>query len=256
MADNEERQDRPGRERANQGGEPNETRAFGPQADETGRLGGPEETARFAPGGAAPPDRTAQMPPVGPQPGEPRAWSGRASVPPVGPPVRETTAVEWGPGEAPPSRAWWLPILVGIVALLLLAVLGYGLWLIANSRDEVPVTPSPSPSAVPSPSVQTPTSAAPTTESPSPTRPERVEVPEVVDLPLPVARAALEQAGLRYRVEYRESDRPAGRVLESNPESGEEVQPGSEVTLIVAESPDNPPTTPPATDTPGPTLTG
>ncbi|HEX2773134.1 MAG TPA: PASTA domain-containing protein [Micromonosporaceae bacterium] len=278
MANNEEWPDRPGREGAPRGDEVDQTKAFDPLADdhpeggpagrsrpdETTRFetgAGADETARFAPGGAVPPDRTAAMPPTGrgPQPGEPPAWSGRASVPPPGPPMRESVPAEWGPGEEPPSRTWWLPILIGIVALLLLAVLGYGLWLIANSRDgEVPVTPSPSPSAAPTPTVQTPTSAAPTTESPSPspTTPESVAVPPVVNLPQPMAETLLEQFGLRYRIEYRESNRPAGTVLDSDPEPGAEVAPGTEVTLIVAEQRKEPRTKPPATDAPGPTSTG
>lgn len=255
MADDEERRDRPGRGGAPHGDEVDQTRAFDPLADdhpEAGPAGrpGPGRTARQpGPGDTAPlpPDRTAAMPPAGrgPEPSEPPAWSGRASVPPPGPPVRESVPVEWGPAEEPPSRTWWLPILIGIVALLLLAVLAYGLWLIANSREEVPVTPSPSPSAVPTPTVQTPTSAAPTTESPSPSpaTPERVEVPPVVDLPLPAAQDLLERFGLRYRVEYKESNRPAGTVLESDPEPGEDVAPGTEVTLIVAEPRKEPSTT-------------
>lgn len=276
MADNEERQDRPSREGARQGDEVDQTRAFDPLADDRPAGGGPtgrpgpddtvrqpgpdaDETARFAPGGAVPLDRTAQMPPpgAGARSGEP-AWSGRARVPPPGPRVRETVPAEWIPGEEPPSRTWWLPILVGIVALLLLALLAYGLWLIANSRpEEGPVTPSPSPSAVSTPTAQTPTSAAPTSASPSPSpsTPEDVAVPPVVGLPQPVAQALLERFGLRYRVEHRESDRTPGTVLDSDPKPGEDVSPGSEVTLIVAE-PSVEPTTAPATRTPGATPTG
>jgi hypothetical protein len=269
-----------------------------PAADETNRLVGPDDAARFSPGmggapddaarfsagmggddtarfppgaggdedartapGAVPPDRTARMPPIGPgpQPGEPAAWSGRARVPPPGPPLRDSAPAEWGPVDEAPGRTWWLPILIGVVALLLLAVLAFGFWLIANTRDEEgPVTPSPSPSAVaPTPTLPTPTSAAPTTESPSPgaTTAESVTVPQVVDLPLPVAQRMLERLGLRYQVEYRESDRPARTVLDSNPEQGAEVAPGSEVRLIVAEPrEEEPPTTPPATQTPSPTI--
>jgi hypothetical protein len=285
MADNEERQDRPSREGARQGDEVDQTKAFDPLADDRPEGGGPtgrpgpddtarqpapgdtarqpgpdaDETARFAPGGAVPPDRTAQMPApgAGARPGEP-AWSGRARVPPPNPRMRETVPAEWIPGEEPPGRTWWLPILAGIVALLLLALLAYGLWLIANSRrEEGPVTPSPSPSAVSTPTAQTPTSAAPTPESASPSlsTPEHVAVPPVVGLPQPVAQALLERFGLRYQVEHRESDRIPGTVLDSDPEPGEDVSPGSEVTLIVAEPPGEP-TTAPATRTPGATPTG
>jgi hypothetical protein len=271
MADKEERQEHPGNEGARQGDGLDRTSAFDPLAgdhpeggpaerpgrDETSRLAGPAETTRLASGGAVPADRTAQLPPggPGPRPGEPQTWSGRASVPPPRAPTRESIPAEWSPDEEPPGRTWWLPILIGVMALLLLAILLYGLWLIANSRDEeAPVTPSPSPvpSAVSTPAARTPTSAAPTSESPapSPTTAESVEVPDVVDLPQPVAEALLDRFGLRHRVEHQQSDRPAGTVLESNPGPGEKVAPGSQVTLIVAEPRDEPPTTPPATSAP------
>lgn len=296
MAENEERRPGSGREATPSGDRLDQTRAVEPLADDqaegrqaqrtapgdtarhpvaddTSRLGGAGDTARFPAGGggdeatrmvpgAASPDRTAPMPPAGPgpRPGGSAAWSGRARVPPPAPPMRDGVPAEWRPVDEPPGRAWWLPILIGVVALLLLAVLAYGLWLIASARDEeAPVVPSPSPSVIaPTPTAQTPTSAAPTTASPSPspTTAESVPVPRVANLPLPVAQRILERLDLRYTVEYRESDRPAGTVLESNPQQGVQVAPGSEVRLIVAEPPAESPPVPTATPTAGPTPTG
>ena len=78
-------------------------------------------------------------------------------------------------------------------------------------------------------------------------------MPPVENLPLATAQAILDRSGLAYRVEYRTSDRPAGTVLETEPEAGELVSEGEEVTLVVSRgerTPASPTVTPSAEPTP------
>ncbi|MEH1099467.1 PASTA domain-containing protein [Micromonospora sp. CPCC 205561] len=214
--------------------------------DRTQRLPGPDERAPGADDATrqvptdrtAPMDRTAAMPPE--RSGGPAAWSGRAEVPPPRP--ADPREAEWYAGEQG-SRRWWLPILWGVIVLLLLGLLGVGLWLALQSTDDDdPGGPQPSASATrPSPTTAAPTTAsptsAPTSSSPSasPTTPAaQLPMPPVVNLPLETAQAILDDLGLGHRVEYQESDRPAGTVLSTDPEAGELIPDGEEVTLVVA----------------------
>lgn len=269
---NEERRDLPGAPDAERGaGELDRTRAFEWADDEPGVARepgrfGPDDTLRQpvgdetspypAVGGpGVPPDSTAPLPPgpPGARPDEPAAWSGRAAVPtPRRTEVPETGPVGWAVPEEPPGgRAWWLPIVAGIVALLLLTVLGYGLWLISQSRDgEAPVAPGPSASPI-IPTTAAPTSAPPTTEAPSPTASTAgtLAMPPVIDLRQEEATALLDQLDLRYRLRFRQSDQPPGTVIASDPEPGAPVSPGTRVTLIIAEAPRHARTTAPPSAT-------
>src|SRR5690349_16327378 len=61
-------------------------------------------------------------------------WTGRAAVRPPLPEEPQYGGDDWppaGPEEVPAGR-WWMPIIVGIVALLLLGLLGYGIYLIVQ----------------------------------------------------------------------------------------------------------------------------
>jgi len=64
--------------------------------------------------------------------------------------------------------------------------------------------------------------------------PETVEVPGVVDAPVEMARAWLEQAGLQSKERIVWSSRPISMVITQEPERGTEVQAGSIVTLTVS----------------------
>jgi serine/threonine-protein kinase len=65
--------------------------------------------------------------------------------------------------------------------------------------------------------------------------PEQVSVPKLVGLPQSEAIAALQSADLKVgEITPRDSDQPAGNVLESNPEEGKQVDVGTEVDLIVS----------------------
>jgi hypothetical protein len=225
--------------------------------DRTARIAPPagDRTARMAPtdraGGAPPPDdRTTRIQP-GPRnatpPGEP-AWAGRAGIPvPGGPgePPDDGPPGDWQQGPPDGGRRWWMPILIGVIALVLLGVLAFGLWLILRGDGE---TPAPAPTRT----TPTATTAAPTTppptSSPSPTAttPAPVPVPIVEGLTVEEAAQRLSDAGLSARLNYVDSDRPAGTVVGSNPGPGARVEPGSTVTLNVSSGP----TTPPATSSP------
>ncbi|MCM0678043.1 PASTA domain-containing protein [Micromonospora phytophila] len=251
------------------GGYDDQTRPLPPPAgsepvDRTQRLPGPEDRTAGQPRTPddatrpTPADRTAPMDrttPLPPDRSGPPAWSGRAEVPPPRPADPREAGTEWY-AEDPGGRRWWLPILWGVIVLLLLGLLGVGLWLALQSAHDAGTGPEPSPSpsrTSAAPTTAAPTSAAPTTSSPSaaPTTsaPARVPMPPVVNLPLETARAILDDVGLDHRVEYRESDRPPNTVVETEPDAGELVAEGEEVTLVVSR-----PEPSPTTGSPTPTV--
>ncbi|MFR9780706.1 PASTA domain-containing protein [Micromonospora sp. MS34] len=204
-----------------------------------------DATARQEPAGA-----TAPLPPTVP------AWSGRAGVP-TRPAAYQEPGAEWY-AEEQAGRRWWMPILLGILALLLVALIGLGVWLALRAAEQTPA-PAPSPTPVSTTASRTsaaPTSAAPSssppTTPPSPTSAE-VSMPPLVGLPEAAARTILDRLGVDYRVVSRESDRPAGTVLETDPAAGEPVEDGDRVTLVVAE--EAAPATDAGTPTPAPTAT-
>ncbi|WP_433389007.1 PASTA domain-containing protein [Micromonospora sp. KLBMP9576] len=216
---------------ASAGAEPDRTQRLPGQG-----LSGAGEAARPAPGdGTSPAEGATSGPPE--RPGS-AVWSGRAEVRPAQPadqPEGDWYAEEQG------TRRWWLPILWGVIVLLLLGMLGVGLWLVLDSADDDPSGPSPSPSPSvtrASPTTASATSAAPTSSppsaSPTPSVADRLPMPPVVNLPLETAQAILDDVGLAHRVEYETSDRPAGTVIRTEPEAGEFVSEDAEVTLVVA----------------------
>ncbi|HEX8632315.1 MAG TPA: PASTA domain-containing protein [Catenuloplanes sp.] len=197
-----------------------------------------------AAGGTAPlprPDGTGALPPA--------VWSGRAEVrPPTAPVVRTAGPVGWEAAgweaDERPGRTWWMPILLGLLALLLISLLGVGVWLItqSGSRSGAPVVPSPS--ATPSRKVAStaPTSAAPTTATPpaattaTPAAPD-VVMPDLVGQSSQEARDALDDLNLTYRLRSQPSDQAAGTVIETDPPAGRELPVGARVTLVIASPP-------------------
>ncbi|WP_174530787.1 PASTA domain-containing protein, partial [Micromonospora maritima] len=188
------------------------------------------------------------------------AWSGRAGVPPPRPAGYPEPGAEWY-GDEQAGRRWWMPILLGVLALVLIGLIAAGVWLALRAAERND-DPGPAPSAVPSTSARTsaaPTSASPSSSPPSTppttTPPAEVPMPPLVGLPESAARAALDRLGVDYRVQRRPSDRPAGTVISTDPEAGYSVGEGDRVTLVVAEAarPTTGATTPssaPATTTP------
>jgi hypothetical protein len=219
-------------------GAPDETRAYRPAIDETRAF-----PADDAPAGADQP--TAVVPAAGTPP---PVWSGRAGVPPAGVRAPGPATAQW---ERPPvedSGRWWMPIVIGLVGLLLLGVLGYGLWLIgaANGDDpEVGSTPTRPATTAPR-TTAPPTTPPPTTREPEP----EVEVPGgLVGGSLEDAQDRLDEVGLAYRVEFEETDEAEpGTVIRTRPDGGSQVEPGSQVTIVVAVEPEEtePPTPPPS----------
>jgi len=274
--------ERPAAERKDEVPGPEETAPL-PAAERKGEVPGPEETAPLpaaerkdtAPGPgdtaplpaatekAGPPhdaDQTAALPPAA------GTWYARAEVPRPGAPADHgygaaspgDTAYQprqgdWGPGGPDDGGRWWLPIVVAVVALLLLGVLGYGVWLIAEANREA--DPGPAATTL-APSRPRPTTTPPRTKPPvTATAPAGVAVPPVVGLPSDTARAALSAAGLASRLEFRTSDSaPPGTVIEADPPPGTLVPAGTKITLVIATAPptppapsETPPTSPPAT---------
>ncbi|MEU2699809.1 MULTISPECIES: PASTA domain-containing protein [Micromonospora] len=217
------------------------------------------DATRPLPGGPAgqggprrPLDATTPQEPVG-------AWSGRAGVPPPRPAGYPEPGSEWY-GDEQAGRRWWMPILLGILALLLLGLIGAGVWLAlrAADRNSDPGPPVPSVSAQTSaaPTTAAPTSAAPSSSPPSTpatTAPVEVPMPPLVGLPEAAARAALDRLDLDYRVQRRASDRPAGTVISTDPEAGYPVGEDDRVTIVVAVP--APPTSGPSTPGSAPATT-
>ncbi|MEV5630491.1 PASTA domain-containing protein [Micromonospora tulbaghiae] len=217
--------------------------------------GGP--AGQGGPGGQGGPrrplDATAPQEPVG-------AWSGRAGVPPPRPAGYPEPGAEWY-GDEQAGRRWWMPILLGVLALLLLGLIGVGVWLALRAADRNsdpgPAVPSISAQTSTAPTTAAPTSAAPSSSPPSTpatTAPVEVPMPPLVGLPEAAARAALDRLDLDYRVQRRASDRPAGTVISTDPEAGYPVGEDDRVTIVVAvpAPPTSGPTTPgsaPATTT-------
>jgi hypothetical protein len=202
-----------------------------------------------------PADSTSVMPPAADDWAPSRAnpvWSGRAEVR-TPQPARTGYDADWAdvppPGPAEQRDRWWMPIVVGFVVLVMLGVLAWAIYLIVQNSggDETPATtPStpaavtPEPTSAPTTSSATPSSEPTTTtpsSSPATTEPTTTEVnvPALRGLSLADARAALDRTGLQYRVLYRDSTAPAGTVIDSDPEEGQEVPPDTRVTIVVSQ---------------------
>lgn len=187
---------------------------------------------------ATAPDQTAVGPTV------PEGWQGRATVRPGGPPPTRPPD-DGQPGQS--GRAWWLPILLGVIGLLLIIGLAYGLVLATRHKDSTP-TPAPSPTAVP-------TSVAPSTTPPSrppstpPSTTTLTTVPSgLTTLDLQGAEDALTQSGLKFTTVPQTTTDPGqvGRVLSTDPASGAQVAPGSTVTLTYGVAPSASPSAAPS----------
>ncbi|GGK94667.1 PASTA domain-containing protein [Mangrovihabitans endophyticus] len=259
---------------------PDETRQFSPFDDEN--AGDPSRTAA-GPGGVAgrgaqEPDRTQQMDAadetaVTPRRGEPDAtsvmpadsttqdprggaWSGRAEVRPPRPGESEYTRTEWDmPPPDEPRGHWWMPILIGFLALVVLALLGWGIYLIAQatSGDENPGPTASATGTTTEPTTEAtttePTTEPTTPETTEPTQPAEVTVPALRGLSREDAQQALDDKGLAYRLIFRTADAPADTVIDSDPAEGQEVPPDTEVTLVIAAERTTPATTATATPT-------
>jgi hypothetical protein len=182
--------------------------------------------------GDRPADETTVLPAAGGPTERPAPrWSARAGVP-VGAPRREVPVEQQWVPEQP--RTWWAPILIILAILVLVGLIGLGLWIAArNPSGTTPVaspTPSPtasSPSPLPSPSPSPTPSASPSEV--------QVPVPPLRGVSLTDAQQILQSQGLNWKVVTRPNDEvPVGSVIETKPPAGTLVPAGSEVTLYVA----------------------
>jgi cytoskeletal protein RodZ len=206
-----------------------------------------DETTRFP---RPEPDQTSILPPAE-DPGRaqppPERWSARAGVP-TGP--RRTPMPqepEWVPDRQQP-RTWWAPILIVVAILVLLGLVGLGLWLATHGQPAT--TPSASASASPSASSPSPspTPSRSPSRSPSPSV-AAVGVPAVGGVMVTDAEEILKSQGLKWKVVTQVSDQAAGSVVRTDPAAGVQVPAGSTVTLYVA-------TPPPTSASPSPSPSG
>ena len=257
-----------GEARSGQARSGDETRVAGNQPDGRPRTGdapteqvprGPADDATvIAPG--LPRDATAVQPPVRDWTSQDAAWAGRAEVRPPRPGQSDYgTTSDWeARPPAEPRGKWWMPIVIGIVALVLLGLLGRGIYLITQAEDgsgtpapgtsvSAPATRATTTPATTEPTTTAPTTTPPTTEPPQTTDPVSVNVPALVGLSQQDAQQALERRGLRYRVIARSNDASPGTVIDCDPPEGQEVPADTQVTLIVSAERTEPTTQP--TDT-------
>jgi len=223
----------------------------GPRSGDDTRLAPADDDATAPAPPVRPFDATSIMPPVdeaGAGAGA-AAWAGRAEVRPPQPGY--DTEPEWGVAPPPgPRGRWWMPIVVGIVALVLLALLGWGIWLIVQAQDQNTPAPTPAVTMSIAPPESTEPTTEPTTEEPTTTPPTteptatEVTIPALRGMSRAQAQEALSRRGLSSRLRFRTSnDAPAGTVIDSDPEEGQEVPPDTVVTLIIATEPTTEPTT-------------
>jgi PASTA domain len=206
-----------------------------------------------APGGTSVLPVVPVVPDVPPTP--PR-WSARAQVPTPGV-EEESDEPEWAPAPDRPRRDVFGPALIAIVALILLGVLGIGVYLLLRgnsdgSTDEVP--PNPVGTATP-----THTSAAPKTTKPGPTATTAaamVAVPRVRGKTYAAAADQLTRAGLvPVRSDETSDELPAGQVIGTDPPENNQVPPGTTITVDVSTGPPPSPTAAPTTAPPPATPT-
>jgi hypothetical protein len=294
MSDEQQRRD----DAARGGSEPDETQVFDPSATEQIQPdGGPrsgdawildhtEQMPRTTAGGdetvvSPRPDATSVMPAAVRDPGRAEAaaraaagrndlWSGRAEVRPPRPGqggdyTGTLPADEGWDGEPPgrePRGKWWSPIVIGIAVLVLVALLGWGVWLIAKSAGSDSGTPTPTATATTTAPATTRPTTEPTTESTTtqattePTGPAAVTVPACKGLSSADARQALDRTGLAYRLRFVTStDADPGTVIDCDPAEGEQVPPDTKVTLIIAAAPSSSPSASATPSTTAPTDT-
>jgi hypothetical protein len=168
----------------------------------------------------------------------PQVWSARASVPVHDfEPVPGPAAAQWQEENA--DRSWLRPVVIALVVLILLGMLGAGLWLIF-SRLGGRSAPAPVITATTS-GVPTPTGIPSATEAPTApatTAVAQVPVPDVVGQSEAAAKQQLAAMGLSFTVSRRAaSGVNPGTVTATQPGAGAMVPRGAQVTLIVAATP-------------------
>ncbi len=174
------------------------------------------------------------------EPGTPR-WTARAQVPT--PEVEEEVHPEW----AEPPRSPLVPILVAVCILLLVALVGLGIWLIFADRAATTPTPTPTVQTA-TPPVTSSTRATATTTTSVP--PSPVPVPNLRGQDYNAAAAALTQLGfVPVRQDVVDADVQKGKVVGTDPAAGQQVRPGTRINVFVSSGPPRD-TTPSPSDSP------
>ena len=187
---------------------------------------------------------TASGPPAVPR------WSARAQVP------QRADEEEMVPGwDGPPPRSFAVPVLIITCVLLLLALVGLAVWLVARGRDGGPTTP-PTVTSTPTTPFTSATSGPPTTPTTTPpptTAPALVAIPNLRGQPADAAAGQLTGLGLvPERRDQASTEVEDGLVIGTDPGAESNVAPGTRVILIVSTGPPEPtggPTTPGPTET-------
>ncbi len=177
------------------------------------------------------PDSTAVIPPA-----DSARWSASARVPGGAPRDRDTTE-QWSPSE--PGRAWWLPILLAVIGLLILLGIAYALITSLNNKNEplAPSTPGPSAStSAPSPSTAPQTSEPPTSSTPTEPGAPYVIPGALIGLPVDEAEDILDHNNVSYTAVPQTDDNAfPNTVVRISPDVGQTVAPGGTVTLYYAQ---------------------
>ena len=181
------------------------------------------------------PNPTAALPPVTP------TWRGQFGVQPPGPGDDRTST--WT--EPPPSsgRAWWLPILVGIVGLAVLVGVAFALVALMHNTS----TPAPGPSPTPPPPSHTapssPPAPSPTISSPpptpSPSSNPAITIPSTWEgLLFTDVENEINGLGLKYVLQPQvDASVLPNTVINTIPGPGNQVVPGTTITIIYAAPP-------------------
>jgi hypothetical protein len=188
-----------------------------------------DETATLPPPGRG---DTAPLPTAGGPGEEPPRWTARAGVPARPPRGAVPQEQEWVPEQEP--RSWWLPLLITPAVLILLGLIGLGIWMALHAQPGPTPAASTSPSSSPSPAA----SASPTPSASPASSVPLVEIPDLHGQSVSDAQATLQGLGLTVQVHNQVTNaQPAGTVISTQPTVGSKVPVGSQVTLIVAVPP-------------------
>lgn len=182
-------------------------------------------------------------------------WTARARVPTPG--VDDEPVVveeEWAVGDRPGSGLL-RPVLISLAVLLLLGVVGVGVWMMLRGAEVTPApgggtdaTSAPATRTAPATSRAPRTTAAQTSAAP---QPESVTVPPLRGRSRADAEVILRDRGLTAQVlERANADVPAGRVISTEPGAGTRLERGATVQVIVSSGTPN---EPPRTEAPEPT---
>ena len=190
-----------------------------PSAGDLGRAVG----AAAQGGGRTQAERSVAIGAAAPGPGPPVATAAATRLERVAPP--DTGAVE----ASAPSSSRGRRVAVGAAAgVLLTATLAgsilLGAWLVRATPEQGRTTAGRS-------------------SGPSTTTAPTVAVPSVIGGTADSAEAKLRGAGFEVKVVERFGDEPAGKVVDQTPPGGEELEPGSGVSLVVSKGPAQEPLT-------------